>query len=145
MTSFFALGVIAVIGGITVVLQAQMIGLMEQKMGTLESVFVTYGSGGLLISLILLAMRGGNLKAWVNVPWYAFLAGVMGLVIIGTIGYTVPRLGLVTAFTILVATQFVGGALIDHWGLMGAEVRLLDLPKLFGIGVLLVGVWLIIR
>ena len=145
MTSFIALVVIAIVGGITVVLQAQMIGLMEQKMGTLESVFLTYGSGGLLISLILMAMRGGNLKEWVNVPWFALLAGVMGLVIIGTIGYIVPRLGLVTAFTILVATQFVGGALIDHWGLMGAEVRLLDLPKLIGIGVLLVGVWLIIR
>jgi transporter family-2 protein len=52
---------------------------------------------------------------------------------------------LVTAFTILVATQFIGGAMIDHWGLMGAEVRLLDLPKLIGIGVLLMGVWLIIR
>lgn len=145
MTSFIALVIIAVIGGITVVLQAQMIGLMEQKMGTLESVFMTYGSGGLLISLILLAIRGGNLREWVNVPWYAFLAGIMGLIIIGTIGYTVPRLGLVTAFTILVATQFIGGALIDHLGLMGAEVRLLDPPKLLGMGVLLVGVWLIIR
>jgi bacterial/archaeal transporter family-2 protein len=145
MTSFITLVIIAMIGGIVVVLQAQMIGLMEQKMGALESVFMTYGSGGLLISLILLAMRGGNLKEWVNVPWYAFLAGVVGLIIIGTISYTVPRLGLVTAFTILVATQFIGGALIDHWGLMGAEVRLLDLPKLIGIGVVLVGIWLIIR
>jgi transporter family-2 protein len=114
-------------------------------MGTLESVFITYASGGVIISLILLAMKGGNLKAWVNVPWFAFLSGLMGLIIIGTIGYVVPRLGLVTAFTILVATQFVVGALIDHWGLMGAEIHPLNVPKLVGIGVLLLGVWLIIR
>jgi transporter family-2 protein len=145
MSSFIALVIIAIISGIVIVLQAQMIGLMEQKMGALESVFITYASGGLLISLILLALRGGNLKAWDTVPWYAFAAGVMGLVIIGTISYTVPRLGLVVAFTILVATQFVGGALIDHLGLMGAEVRPLGLSQIIGIGVLLLGVWLIIR
>jgi transporter family-2 protein len=73
------------------------------------------------------------------------LAGLCGLVIIGSISYTVPRLGLVTAFTVIVATQFVLGALFDHWGVMGVEIRPLTLPKISGIVVLLIGVWLIMR
>ena len=73
------------------------------------------------------------------------MLGALGLVIIGSISYTVPRLGLAAAFTILVATQFIAGALLDHFGLLGAEVRPLDLSRSLGIVVLLLGTWLIIR
>jgi transporter family-2 protein len=93
----------------------------------------------------MLAARGGNLRAWHAVPWYALTAGLFGLVIVGTIGYTVPRLGLSTAFTVIVAAQFIVAALIDHFGWLGAEVRPMELTRFAGIGVLILGVWLIIR
>ena len=136
---------IAVVGGVAVTLQGQFMGLMDQGIGTRESVFITYGSGGLLVLLLMLAARGGNLGAWRAVPWYALTAGALGLVIVGTIGYTVPRLGLATAFTVIVAAQFVVAALIDHFGLLGAAVRPVELSRLAGIGVLILGVWLITR
>lgn len=145
MTNFAILVIAAIIGGIAAALQAQFTGVMDRGIGTIESVFITYGSGGLLVGLLMVAQRGGNLAGWQTVPWYVLSTGVLGLVIVGTIGYTVPRLGIVTAFTIIVATQFVLGALIDHFGLLGAQVRLLDLPRLAGVVVLLAGVWLIIR
>jgi len=145
MSNFLGLVVIAIIGGVMVTLQAQMIGVIDQQMGTLESVFITYVSGGLLIFLLLTAMRGGNLSAWRHVPWFTLTAGAMGLVIIGTLSYTVPRLGLVPTFTIFVASQFIIGAVLDHFGLLGAAVRPIDIPRLVGVIVLLVGVWLILR
>jgi transporter family-2 protein len=120
-------------------------GLMDSRIGTLESVFITYGSGGLIIGLVMLLNRGGNLSTWQNVPWYSLTAGLCGLVIVGTIGYSTSRLGLVTAFTIIVASQFIVSALFDHFGVLGAQLRPLDLYRLAGIGVMLVGVWLIIR
>jgi transporter family-2 protein len=137
--------IIAAIGGIAVTLQAQFMGIMDRSLGTLESMFITYGSGGLLIGIAMLVNRGGNLSAWGGVPWYALTSGLLGLVIVGTIGYSTPRLGLVTALTILVASQFILGALLDHFGILGAELRPLDLHRLAGIGVMLVGVWLVIR
>jgi transporter family-2 protein len=145
MNNFFFLIIIAAIGGVAVALQAQMIGLLDQKLGTVESVFITYGSGALLIGLIMAAMRGGNLRAWPGVPWYAFGAGLLGLIIIATLSYSIPRLGLVTAFTIIVAAQFIIGALFDHFGLLGAAIRPLSLVQLSGIVILLLGVWLILR
>ncbi len=145
MTNLIVLIIIAAIGGVAVAFQAQFTGLLDKNMGTLESVFITYGGGGALVGLIMLTQRGANLSAWRNAPWYTFAAGALGLVIIGTISYTVPRLGLVTAFTILVTTQFTIGALIDHFGLLGATVRPLDLSRLAGIVVLLLGTWLIVR
>lgn len=145
MTTFLALVLVAIVGGVAVVLQAQFMGVLDQHIGTIESVFITYGSGGLLVGLTMLILRGGNLAAWRGVPPYMLLTGVLGLIIVSTIGYVTPRLGLVTAITILVTTQFVLGSLIDHFGWFGAEVRPFDFTKLLGVGILMLGVWLIIR
>jgi len=136
---------VAMLGGIAVALQAQFLSTMDTNIGTIESVFIAYGSGGLVVGLIMLLYRGGNLAAWQSVPWYAFTAGVLGLFVVGTIGYTVPRLGLVAAFTVMVAAQFIGGGLIDHFGWLGAELRPLAASQLAGVVVMLLGVWLIIR
>ena len=145
MNSSLFLISLAVVGGIAVALQAQFMGQLDRAIGTLESVFITYGSGGLLIALMALGLRGGNLAAWRSVPPYTLSAGILGLVIVGTISYTAPRLGLVVTFTILVTTQFAVGALVDHFGLFNTAVRELDLARATGIGMLLAGVWLIIR
>ncbi len=118
MSNLSLLIFLAVIGGVAVTLQGQFMGLMDQQMGTRESVFITYASGGILIGLAMLAARGGNLKAIQQVPWYALSSGVLGLVIVATIGYTVPRLGIAKAFTIIIAAQFLVAAFVDHFGLM---------------------------
>jgi transporter family-2 protein len=135
----------AVICGVAVTLQGQFMGLMDQGIGTRESVFITYASGGVLVALFMLLAGGGNLRAWQDVPWYALTAGVLGLVIVGTIGYTVPRLGLALAFTIIVASQFIVAALLDHFGWLGAAMRPLGWSQMAGIGLLIVGVWLMTR
>lgn len=111
MNTLIPLIIIAAIGGIAVTLQAQFMGLMDKQIGTLESVFITYGGGGLLIGLIMILSRGGNLSGWQGVPWYALSSGALGLVIVGTIGYGTARLGLVVALTIIVAAFSISAAL----------------------------------
>jgi transporter family-2 protein len=111
----------------------------------MESVFVCYVGGAIVIGLSMAFLRGGNLMAWNNTPWYSLTAGIMGLVIVGAIGYSVPRVGLVTTSTIFVASQFTLAAIIDNFGLFGAPVRPIDISTLVGIAVLLLGVWLIVR
>ena len=145
MTGLIPVIIIATIGGIAITLQAQFMGLMDKNIGTLESMFITYGIGGLIIGIEMLLNRGGNLSAWRSVPWYTFTAGVLGLIIVGSIGYSTPRLGLVTTLTILVASQFIIGALLDHFGILGADLRSINLSRLGGVGIMLLGVWLIIR
>jgi len=118
---------------------------MDKNIGTLESVFITYGVGGLIIGIVMLFLRGGNLASFQNIPYYTFLAGPLGLILIAAISYSVPRLGLVAAFTIMVAAQFIVAAIIDHFGLLGADIRHLNISRLSGISVMLLGIWLTIR
>ena len=145
MASYTTLITIAVFGGIAVALQGQLMGLMDQRIGTKACVFITYASGGLVVTLAALLSGGWSLKGWQEIPWYAFSTGLLGLFIVGTISYTVPRLGLTAAFTVAVASQFIVAALLDHFGLLGAAIRPLDLSRSLGIGILILGVWLIVR
>jgi transporter family-2 protein len=135
----------AVVGGVAVTLQSQFMGAMNQRLGTLESVCITYASGGLLIALVMLVLRGGQLAGWSRLPWYVLTTGLLGLVIVGAIAYATPRLGLVTTFTIMLASQFLLAALLDHYGLLGATLRPVDWSRLLGISVMLLGVWLTVR
>lgn len=137
--------VLAIVGGLAVALQGQFMGLMDQRLGTKESVCITYMGGGLLACVFVLVTRGLNLEAWQEVPWYAYSSGLLGLFIVGVIGYVVPRLGLAVGFTLIVASQFLLAALIDNCGLLGAEVRPLEPMKWVGLVLVLVGVWLMIR
>lgn len=145
MTNFWFLIALAAVGGIAVTLQGQFMGTMTRDLGTLESVFITYASGGLVISLILLVMGGGELRAWRAVPPYALTAGLLGLLIVGTIGYVTSHLGLVSTFTVIVAAQFLLAALFDHFGWLNADLHPITLSRAIGMIVLLVGVWLILR
>ncbi len=136
---------IALVAGLAVTLQGQCVGVMDRVLGTRESMFMTYGSGGLLATLMMFAGRGGNLKAWTQVPWYAYTAGALGLIIVGSIGFTVSRLGAAKAFTLIVASQFLLAAVIDHFGLLGAEVRTLDAARAAGLAMIMTGVWLVVK
>jgi transporter family-2 protein len=137
--------IVAAIGGTAVTLQGQLMGIIDKSVGTVESVFITYGGGGLIIGITMLLLRGGNLSAIQSIPNYALLTGPLGLVIIASIGYTIPRLGLVTAFTVIVASQFIIAAVIDHFGLLGADIRQINMSRLAGISVMLFGIWLTVR
>ena len=145
VTTPLSLILIAAIGGIAMTVQAQFMGVMDRQIGTLESVFITYGSGGVIAGLIMVAVRGGNLAAWHTVPWYALPAGALGLVIVGSIGYGTARLGLVTAMTVIIAAQFIAGAIVDHFGILGADLRPLNPARMAGVGLMLLGTWLVVR
>ena len=145
MESILLIILIGLIGGIAVGLQGPMASMITQRLGIFESVFIVH-LGGMIIALIpLLVYSGGKLTEWRSVPWYVLGAGIFGLVVIGAISYTLPRVGAAAAIMTIVAGQFFIGVALDHFGLLGAAQRSLDPTRVLGLGVLLVGVWLTVR
>jgi transporter family-2 protein len=133
-------------GGVGVALQGQFMGVMDVRMGSRESVFITYACGGIVATLLMVLGRGGQLKAWSAVPWYMLpAAGLLGLLVVGSMGYTIPRLGLAKSLTIMVASQLLAALLIDHFGLFGASVRTLSVPRFGGLILMILGVWLVLN
>lgn len=145
MTGLLVILVVAVAGGVAIALQAQLAGVVSDRVGTLEAVFITYGIGGLLSGALMLLVRGGNLGQVRHLPAYIYLAGAFGLVIVGAISFSVGRLGVVRGLLLVTVAQFVVSAAIDQFGWFGAEVQPLTLAKASGIVLLLGGAWLVLR
>ena len=135
----------AVLSGAAVAVQAQLTGVMQRQTGTLESTFITYFSGGILIGLVMLLARGGSLGSAAGLPWQVYTTGLLGLVVIGTISLSVGNLGLVPALVLITVSQLVAGAVINHLGLLGAAVDPLDLGKVVGLALLGVGTYLVLN
>jgi transporter family-2 protein len=71
--------------------------------------------------------------------------GVMGLLIVFTVTYAGPRIGVAATVGILIAGQLAMGAAIDRWGLFRSEQIALGWPRLLGIALLAVGAALSLR
>ena len=145
MQSILVIIFIGLIGGMAVGLQAPMSSIISQRLGVLESIFIIHLGGALVVLLPLLYFGGGKLGNWRTVPWYALCAGAFGLVVIFSMSYMIPRIGVATALIILLAGQIFIGSILDHFGLLGAAVRPLDLTRVLGLGVVLAGGWLAMK
>jgi transporter family-2 protein len=136
---------IGLAGGIAVGVQAPLSSIINQRLGPLESIFIVH-LGGALASLVpLLIYGGGKLGNWRSVPWYALGAGALGLAVIFSMTYMIPRVGVAPALIILLAGQLLIGTLMDHFGLLGAVQRPIDLMRVVGLGVVFLGVWLSVK
>jgi transporter family-2 protein len=139
-----ALIVIAVLAGIAVALQGQFMGNMDRVVGTATSVLITYGVGAIVATVIWLTRRP-PVALMRHVPWYAWSAGTLGLIIVGGIGYAAPRLGLSRTIVITIAAQLVATVLIDHFGFFAAPQRSFDVLRGIGVALTIAGAWLVVR
>lgn len=137
--------IVALAGGVAAGLQSQALSVMTSRAGSVEAVFVAYASGGLAIALVLAAMRGGAIGQLRGAPWWVYTAGILGLVVVGSIGIAAAELGLARSLVLFTAAMLGIGAAIDHFGWMGAPVRAVDLSRVAGLALVLVGTWLVVR
>jgi transporter family-2 protein len=119
--------------------------MMSQRLGVFESIFIVHVGGAVIALIPLLIYSGGKLNQWRTVPWYALLAGAFGLIVIGAISYTIPRIGVAGSIITVVSGQLLVGTILDHFGWLGADIRPLDATRLLGLAVLFIGVWLTVR
>ncbi len=99
---------------------------------------------GMILSAILLWLKGGEkIREWHTLPWYMLIAGVFGVILYQTISYTLPKIGSTLMVTLIIVGQLITGIVIDHFGWLGVTPRPVDLPRLVGVGVLILGGYLI--
>jgi bacterial/archaeal transporter family-2 protein len=65
--------------------------------------------------------------------------------VIGAVSAAMPRIGASATIILIVAGQLIVGVLIDQFGLLGTLVRPLDLFRVAGLALVLLGAWLVMR
>jgi transporter family-2 protein len=118
---------------------------MGQRIGILQGAFIIHLGGTVVAGALILAVPGGNLAAWRSVPWYALASGVLGVALVSAISFAIPRIGVAATIGLVVAVQIGIAAWLDHYGFLGASVRMFDSWRLVGVILLLGGAWLVLR
>ena len=145
MQSIIVIILIGLLGGVAVGIQAPLSSMLTQRLGVMESVFIVHVGGAVAVLIPLVIYGGGKLGSWRTVPWYALCAGVFGLVVIFSMSYMIPRVGIATALIILLAGQLFIGTILDYFGLLGAVQRPLDISRIIGLAIVLLGAWLSVK
>lgn len=134
----------AIVTGVMVTLQSQMLGVLEVRIGTLAAAAVTFFTGGVL-GIALMGLLRPDLSAWREAPWWAWLGGVAGLVLLMGLSYAIPRIGITPTLSIVIATQLVVAVVLEQFGLLGAVERSLDATRVTGLALVVLGAWLVFR
>jgi bacterial/archaeal transporter family-2 protein len=138
---------LAVAAGLAGSVQVAIMSRLGERIGVLGALAFATALTAVVAVLILLVARG-SLDAFsraVQQPRWMLLGGIMGLLIVFTITYSGPRIGVAATVGILIAGQLAMGAAIDRWGLFGSERIALHWPRLLGIGLLAAGAALSLR
>ncbi|MDQ3327876.1 MAG: DMT family transporter [Chloroflexota bacterium] len=130
-----ALGTGAAIG-----LQGPMNSLLTQSIGLLESTFIVLLSGAVVTGLALLAGLGnGDLSRISQAPPISLAGGVVGILIITGVVYTISKLGVAAGVAVALIAQLTFAATIDHFGLFGVEKQPASVWTFAGIALLVAG------
>jgi transporter family-2 protein len=138
---------LAVAAGLAGSVQVALMSRLGERIGVLEALaFSAAVTAGLALVILVLARRSvAGFERAVHQPWWMLLGGVMGLLIVFTVTYAGPRIGVAATVGILIAGQLAMGAAIDRWGLFGSQRIALHWPRLVGIALLAVGAALSLR
>ena len=138
---------LAVAAGLAGSVQVALMSRLGERIGVLGALaFSTVLTAA--IAFVILVVARGSLAAFphaLHQPWWMLLGGVMGLLIVFTVTYSGPRIGVAATVGILIAGQLAMGAAIDRWGLFGSERIALHWPRLLGIALLAAGAALSLR
>jgi bacterial/archaeal transporter family-2 protein len=133
--------VLAVSAGLAGSVQVALMSRLGERIGVFPALAFSTLLTAALAFVILLATRrsAAGYERALHQPWWMLLGGVMGLLIVFTVTYAGPRIGVAATVGILIAGQLAMGAAIDRWGLFGSARIALHWPRLLGIALLGIG------
>lgn len=140
-----AVVLIGLMGGAAAGFQAPLAGILGRHVGIGGSIFVVHVVGTACAALFLLVPGISTLGNWRSIPWYALLTGALGIILVGTTTFCVPRIGAASTITLMIVGSLCIGSLLDHHGLLVEQIRTFDASRGLGVLAVFVGTWLIVR
>lgn len=97
-----------------------------------------------LAAFVVFALTGfKGLSGIPSAPKHLFLAGLLVAFYVLSITWIAPKFGVGNAVFFVLLGQIIAAALIDHFGLFGAKQAAISLMRAGGIGLMVLGVFLV--
>lgn len=140
MVKWLYLG-LAALSGAAMALQGSLNAALGKIVGIWESTLLVHAVGlaTTLAIMLFLGVGFSNYGKLGEVPWYAYLGGLLNVVIIYAVVRTIPQIGVGTATTAIIVAQVLMAVTIDGLGLFGLKRYEFHYLDLLGIAFLAIG------
>jgi len=131
---------IAAVSGAAMALQGTLNALLGKFLGIWESTLIVH-LVGTVVALVIILICGvgfGNFSKAAEVPWYAYMGGVLNVAIIYALVRAIPQIGVGNATTAIIVAQVSTALLID--GIGGFGVKKMDFHYLDLLGIVFLAV-----
>jgi transporter family-2 protein len=145
LTRFWLLAALALVVGALIPIQAATNAAMSKALGGISYASLTLFGVSLVVVLIWIFVSQTappSALAFREAPLYGWLGGIIVASYVLAITFLAPRLGVGNAICFIVTGQIFAAVLIDHFGLFGAQVQPLSWPRVAGIALMVVGLFL---
>lgn len=116
---------------------------LSRTSGRAQATFVSFAGGTILLGVLVLLFGQGDITAVARVPWWQCITGLYGFLVIVSVVYSTPRLGIALTLMVLMFGKLTMGAVIDAFGLVSGNVVPITGQRLFGLVLVAVGIVLV--
>lgn len=98
------------------------------------------GLAALVVIAVLARQPAPVMGGLSRMPWWGWVGGAVGALFIVVSIVLTPRLGTALTLATITVGQLLAALVLDHYGLLGAPVVRLSLPRVLGAACLLAGI-----
>ncbi|HET9269622.1 MAG TPA: DMT family transporter [Vicinamibacterales bacterium] len=98
------------------------------------------GLAALVVIALLTRQPAPDTGGLSRMPWWGWVGGAVGALFIVVSIVLTPRLGTALTLATITVGQLLAALVLDHYGLLGAPVVRLSLPRALGAACLLAGI-----
>lgn len=142
---FFFLPLLA---GITITTQAGVNSQLRASVGSpLLAAFISFVIGTMVLCLMVL-LTGQSLPSWQHLSTidpHKYTGGVLGAIFVTIIIVSAQRISAGNLFALVVAGQLITALIYDHYGLLGFKQNPVNLSRVLGALLLVIGAYLVNR
>lgn len=111
-----------------------------------NAALISFAVGTLVLAALAAVLRTPpDMAATRALPFWAWLGGAYGAVFVVAAAFAVPRLGVASTITLMIAGQLALSLVLDHFGWLGVPRQPLSLTRVAGVALVLAGVLLVRR
>jgi len=137
--------VMAGVGGL-IALQPAINAGLARSTGNLAAALVSFAIGTLVLAaLVGLSGNAAGIGSTFEVPWYYLVGGVLGAAYVFTALVVVSSIGAGGVAAATITGQLTASVVLDRLGVLGLEETPITWDRLLGVGLLLVGTYLVVR
>ncbi len=134
---FFVYLIIALAAGVALATQSAINTQLAKAMSgeAVIATFISFAVGTIVLFFIAWVKTDlwGNLSTVPSQPWWKLIGGILGAVVVFTTVLLAPKLGITAMLFFIIVGQLITAATIDHFGLIGMQIREVNITKFIGL------------